>query len=259
MKKTTLVLAVLQARMSSSRLPGKVLKPILGKPMLERQVERLNRSREIDKLIIATSNNPEDDAIAGLGDKLGIGCFRGDLANVLDRFYRACRPYSADTIVRLTGDCPLTDPAKIDELIRFYRTGPHDYVTNCARPCLPHGLDAEVFSMDALETAWQNAALPSEREHVTPFLKNPENGFSVGHLEYPDTHSHLRWCVDRPEDFDLVKIIFEKLHPANNSFTTSDIIRLMETHPELATLNTGFDRDEGYQKSLVQDRAYLSR
>lgn len=244
--------------MSSSRLPGKVMRPVMGKPMLELQIERIKKCRRADKLIVVTSTNPEDNPIELLCRKLGIEFFRGDLNNVLDRFYQACRPYRAKAIVRLTGDCPLTDPEKIDDLITFFQNSDYDYANNCTLACLPHGLDAEIFTQAALKTAWANATLPSEREHVTPYMENPENGFSLGHLFYEPTHPHLRWCVDEPEDFELVTKIYQALYPANPLFTTSHIIELMEQHPELARINNGFARDEGYQISLEQDRVFLA-
>lgn len=250
-------LAILQARMSSSRLPGKTMKKIIGRPMLELQIERIKRSKKIDKLILATSTNTEDNEIEALCKKLGLACFRGDLENVLDRFYNACKPYNVENIVRLTGDCPLTDPEKIDELISFFQNADFDYVANCTYPTLPHGLDAEIFSKDALEKAYKNATLPSEKEHVTTYIKNPDHGFSIGHLRYDGKHAHLRWTVDEPQDFELVKKIYERLYPKNPEFTTADIIQLMDNHPELLSINTGLYRDEGYQKSLKQDRIFL--
>lgn len=236
-------LAILQARMSSSRLPGKVMKKILGKPLLALQIERINRSVKIDHLIVATSINREDDRIQALCETLGVECFRGNLANVLDRFYMACKSFEPRTIVRLTGDCPLTDPEKIDDLITFFQKNDYDYAANCIRYCLPHGLDAEIFSTSALETAWQNADTAFEKEHVTPYMRQPENNFSVGHMEYdPVISPHLRWCVDEPEDFELVKQIYGALYPRNPDFTTADILGLMEKQPELFHINAAHSR-----------------
>lgn len=257
MKKKTSqpVLALLQARMSSTRLPGKVMKPILGKPLLELQIERVRRCRKIDILVVVTSTEKSDDAIEALCRRMAVACFRGDLTNVLDRYYQASQQYDADTIVRLTGDCTLTDPEKIDELITFFQSNEYDYVNNSKPPCLPHGLDAEVFSRSTLEQTWKHAGLPSEKEHVTPYMYKPENGFSIGHLNYPPSHVHLRWCVDEPEDYVLVKKIYEALYPSNPQFSSADIIRLMSQKPALIKINAGFARNEGYLKSLEEDRS----
>src|SRR5262245_37090128 len=170
-----MILGILQARVSSRRLPGKVLKPILGRPMLERQSERLRRAHRLDKLVVATSTDASDDAIAALCESLPLDCFRGALDDVLDRFYQAAKRYSADTVVRLTGDCPLADPSVIDELILLHESGGYDYTSNTLTRSYPDGLDAEVAQMRCLEAAWHEAALPSEREHVTPFIyRDPE-------------------------------------------------------------------------------------
>ena len=173
-----MIVAVLQARTSSSRLPGKVLAEIAGVPMLLRQIERIRRSRRIDSLIIATSAESDDDRLAELCEKNGITCHRGSLNDVLDRVIGAVRASEASWVVRLTGDCPLTDPEVIDRVIAAAVDEPNvDYATNALEPTYPDGLDVEIVSREALETAWREATLPSEREHVTPFITSRPERF----------------------------------------------------------------------------------
>jgi spore coat polysaccharide biosynthesis protein SpsF len=245
--------------MSSSRFPGKVLKPLLGRSMLERQIERILRCKRIDQLVIATSINPEDDAIEALCNKLGIYCFRGDLENVLDRFYQAAKQYNPNHIVRLTGDCPLTDPVLIDKLIDFYLAQECDYASNCEKPTLPDGLDAEVFSFAALEQAWREAILPSHLEHVTPFIRSNPERFKAAYYRYHENISHLRWVVDEPEDLEFVRRVYEILYPVKPEFGTEDILALLERKPELAEINKGFERNEGARKSIERDKVFLSQ
>lgn len=250
-----MILGILQARTSSTRLPGKVLRPLLGEPMLARQIERLRRSRRLDRLVVATSDQPDDDPIARLCADLGIACRRGSLEDVLDRFHGAAQPYRPAHIVRLTGDCPLADPAVIDACIDFHLAGDFDYTTNALQPSFPDGLDVEVLRMRCLDEAWRRATLPSQREHVTPFLYTQPERYRIGHFRSEARLSHLRWTVDEPADFALVKAIYAELYPTDPAFTTADILALLARRPELATLNAGFDRNEGYAKSLAADAA----
>lgn len=247
------VLAILQARTSSSRLPDKVLLPLLGKPMLARQIERICRSLLIDELVVATSDQPSDQAIADLCEQLGVACHRGSLDDVLDRFIDAARPYRPSWIVRLTGDCPLIDPEIIDAVIQLAREGGHDYATNAVEPTYPDGLDVEVVRFDILETAWQEAALASQREHVTPFIHQQPERFDIAHLKRSPDLSHLRWTVDEPADYQLVTRIYEQLYASNPAFGTDEILTLLDREPQLVTLNTQYGRNEGYAKSLRED------
>jgi spore coat polysaccharide biosynthesis protein SpsF len=249
----TPTLAVLQARTSSTRLPGKVLKPVLGRPLILHQIDRIHRMSEIDRLILATSTDSSDDALAELCQANGIECFRGDLNDVLKRFYDAIQKIHPETIVRLTGDCPLIDPDVVNQVIRFYRNGDYDYATNAVEPTYPDGLDAEVFRFSCLEAAYQNASLPSEREHVTPWIrKQPQ--YRIGHFKGPQDWSALRWTVDEPRDFELITMIYEHLYPRNPHFTTQDILDYLEERPELKTWNTEHQRNEGLLKSLEKDK-----
>jgi spore coat polysaccharide biosynthesis protein SpsF len=248
-----MILAILQARVSSSRLPGKVLKPILGMPMLLRQTERLQRVRKIDRLLVATSTESSDDAIQVLCDEHGIACVRGRLNDVLDRFYQASQAFRPDHIVRLTADCPLTDPVLIDEVIDFYLKGNFDYASNSVKATYPDGLDMEIFRFSCLESAWREADMPSQREHVTSFIYQHPQRFNLGQYESDVDLSHLRWTVDEPKDFELVSMIYEALYQENPNFSTQDILRLLDLHPEWAHWNTQHQRNEGYKKSLEAD------
>lgn len=250
------VLAILQARMSSTRLPGKVMMPILGQPMLLRQIERLKRARLLGRLVIATTDHPSDTPLAQMCADAGLECFRGSMDDVLDRFWQAARPHSPDHVVRLTGDCPLADPMVVDQVIAAHLDGGYDYTTNTLRPTWPDGLDVEVVRAAALETAWREARLPSEREHVTPFVKNPDR-FRVHNVEGPRDLSALRWTVDEPEDFAFVERVYQALYPANPAFTTDDVLDLAE-RSRLGELNAHHERDAGYRKTLEKDAQFLA-
>ncbi len=249
-----MLVALLQARTGSTRLPGKVLLPILGRPMIERQIERLRRSRRIERLLIATSTQAEDDALAALCGRIGVPCFRGSLDDVLDRFYQAAKAHGARHILRLTGDCPLADPLEIDRLIDFYLEGRFDYASNCLEPSFPDGLDAEIFSFETLERAWREARLASEREHVTLYIITHGEKFRLGSLRAERDLSHLRWTVDEPEDYEFVRRVYEALYPRNPAFDTKELLQLLEAEPALAGINSRFKRNEGLERSLRKDR-----
>jgi spore coat polysaccharide biosynthesis protein SpsF (cytidylyltransferase family) len=252
-------LGILQARCSSSRLPGKVLLPILGEPMLFRQIERLNRCASFDKLIVATSSDLTDDPLAFECTTHRVEFFRGSLDDVLDRFVQAAKPYQPETVVRLTGDCPLADPALIDEVIKYFYEGNYDYVSNCDPPTFPDGLDVEVMRFSSLEAAHHEAVLPSHREHVTPFVRSDPERFLIGNYACDTNRSHLRWTVDEPEDFEFVRSIYEMLYPAKPDFRTDDILNALEKHRNLQSINSKFERNEGVEKSLVADADFLEK
>lgn len=222
------VIALLQARMSSTRLPGKVLKTILGKPMLLLQVERILRAKNIDKLILVTSTNSEDDTIVNVCKKANIACFRGSLDNVLDRMYRAAKECNPEHVVRLTADCPLADPGVIDAVISLHLQGAYDYTSNTQKRNFPDGLDVEIMKFSVLEQAWQEATFPEQKEHVTPFIRQQPGRFKLGNLEGNKDLSNLRWTVDTKEDFAFVSKVYEALYPNNPNFTTQDILNLSE-------------------------------
>lgn len=252
-------LAIIQARSSSTRLPGKVLKPILGVPMLLRQIERVVRSRRIENLVVATSVDPSDNEIERLCQSNRIECIRGSLDDVLDRFYRAATKFQPDHVVRLTADCPLSDPDVIDRVIEFYESGNFDYASNTIEPTFPDGLDVEVFRAQCLYEAWQEARLPSEREHVTPFIRRRPTRYGIGQYRNVTDLSELRWTVDEEIDFQLITNIYESLYPKNQDFRVNDILAFLEANPHLKTINTQFRRNEGMERSLKSDASFLAR
>lgn len=254
-----MIAAVLQARVSSKRLPGKVIKPILGRPMISFQIERVKRSKRIEKLILATSEEGADDPIVGLGQLENIEVYRGSLNDVLDRFYKSVKEFSPAYVVRLTGDCPLVEPELIDSIIAHCIDGDFDYCTNALQPTFPDGLDVEVFRFSCLYEAWKEARLPSEREHVTLFMHSRPDRYKIGHYKQSDDMSKYRWTVDEPEDFELVKKIYEKLYPRDICFGMSDVIKLLEQNPELKTWNIRFERNEGMKKSIEADKEILAK
>lgn len=249
-----MILAVLQVRVSSTRLPGKALKPLLGQPMIIRQVERVRRAALIDRLVVATSTDASDDPLAALCRRNGLDCFRGSLADVLDRFYQAARPYRPDHVVRLTGDCPLADPAVIDAVIAHHLAGGYDYTSNCAEPTYPDGLDAEILTFPCLERVWREAARPAEREHVTFYINSHPGLFRRGILKNGTDLSHLRWTVDEAADYELVTRIYEALYPADPGFDMRAVLRLLAERPGLGRLNSDYERNEGLKKSLAADK-----
>nr|MCU0926265.1 glycosyltransferase family protein [Hydrogenophaga sp.] len=207
---------IVQARMTSTRLPGKVLLPLAGEPMLTRLVERLRRVQRADGIVIATTTNTTDDAIAKLSEQLGVPCHRGSEHDVLSRYADAARLHGADVVVRITSDCPLIDPALIDQVIAVYQESDCDCVSNMLPPTWPYGMAVEVFSAAALAEAHAEAGQPAEREHVTPFLYAHPERYRLRNVTSPVDLSHHRWTVDTPEDYELVRRLFEALvdtHP----------------------------------------------
>lgn len=260
-----MILAILQARFSSTRLPGKVLKTILGRPMLSLQIERVQRCKRIDQLLVATSEDVSDNGIEELCHDIKVPCFRGSLNDVLDRFYNAASlyrpeyPERPEHIVRLTGDCPLTDPLLIDQMIDFYLEGNFDYATNTIEPTFPDGLDVEIFRYKILEEAAREAILPSHREHVTPFMSSQPHRFKIGNLKNSTNLSHLRWTVDEPEDFEFVSHIYKTLYKKIPEFSTQDILNLLSQQPDLLQYNNSFIRNEGVLKSLKADEKFINQ
>lgn len=249
-----MILAVLQARVSSSRLPGKVLKPILGVPMILRQIERLRRSRRIERLVLATSIDPSDDPLVEVATKAGLEVSRGSLDDVLDRFVQAALPYRPDWVVRLTGDCPLADPDVIDQVIAATLAAAVDYGSNTLEPTYPDGLDVEVIRYAVLQTLAGEPRTTAEHEHVTLSVYRQPERFRLYSIKQVPDLSALRWTVDEPQDFALVERIYRELYPANPAFATADILALLDRTPELAFFNTGFQRNEGLTKSLIAEK-----
>lgn len=246
------VIGIIQARLDSTRLPKKVLSNIVGKPMIIHLLDRAKKSKLLDNIVIATTTNKSDDEIERIVKEYGFDIFRGSQDDVLDRYYNAAKLYNADIIVRITGDCPLLDPMVVDHAVKYFKDNDFDYISNVIEPTYPDGLDIEVFSFNALEKAWKNANLKSEREHVTPYIKNPEN-FRVSNFKNNKDLSHMRWTVDEPRDLDFVREIYKRLYPKKKLFLMDDVLKLLEENPEIEKINSGIGRNEGYLKSLKED------
>lgn len=249
------IIAITQARIGSSRLPAKVLKEIDGKSLLQIHIERASKARLIDKLIVATTIEPDAIAICELCNKLSVAYYQGSTNDVLDRFYQVCLIEKPDYIVRITSDCPLIDPVVIDAVIEPCIKGGCDYASNTIYPTFPDGIDVEVFSFTALQKAWHQAKLPSEREHVTPFIwKNAQhhNGqmFKSFSLAMQQNFSHYRLTVDDPQDFELIKELVEN---KGSSLPWMNYVEYMKQHPWLFEINGATKRNEGYSKSIQTD------
>lgn len=227
---------VIQARASSSRLPGKVFKPLLGKPMLSRQLERIHRVRLPHQIVVATSTEPEDDEICTIANEADVLVVRGSLTNVLSRFSEAIASTSGDPIVRLTADCPLTSPTMIDHVICEFKNVDCDYASNTLKPTFPDGLDVEVFTRQAFLRAERLATSEYEREHVTPAIYSRPELFRLKSVTGSVDLSCHRWTVDTAGDFEFVTWVYEMLYPTNPRFDTDEILDLLRKHPEKANL-----------------------
>lgn len=249
--------AIIQGRMSSSRLPGKILLDLAGEPMLMRVVERTRLARSVDEVIFATTVDPSDDPVEAYCQKNEIVCFRGNLPDVLDRFYKAAKAFHADTIVRITADCPLLDPGLIDETVALFRRTGADFAANRLPPpfkrMYPIGLDCEVCSFPALERAWREATEPHDREHVMPYLYEVKDRFKIAILNSSQDYGSLRWTVDTPQDLELVRQVYTRL-AGKPDFTWLDVLEIFEREPELASINAKvkhrsmYDVDRRFQK-----------
>lgn len=243
---------IVQARTSSTRLSKKVLKDINGKPMILHIVNRLKKIKNVDQIILATTNNKEDDILAKIAKENNISIFRGDELDVLGRYYNCAKKFDSDPIIRITADCPLIEPSLVDEMLNFYLINDYDYVSNTLEPTFPDGLDIEIFSNTSLKNAEKNAKLPSEREHVTPYIKKNSNLFKTFNFKNKVDLSHIRLTVDEKEDLELIRKIFSIFNPKLD-FTLNDVIFLLEKTPELLKINSKFQRNEGYLESLKKD------
>ncbi|MDR1159045.1 MAG: glycosyltransferase family protein [Syntrophomonadaceae bacterium] len=230
---------IIQARMGSERLPGKVMKEVLNKPLLEYHLERLNHCRLGDDIVIATTKNKADDVIAEYCLNKGIKIFRGSEDDVLERYYLAASEIQADIIVRATADCPVIDPLIVDQEIEFYlrNQDKYDYVSTLLVPSYPRGITAEVFPFWALEKSYKEAKTPSQHEHVTPYIYQNPHLFRLGNMRHAVDLSHHRWTVDQEEDFLLISKIITALYPLNPYFTMDDILELLREHPDWILIN----------------------
>jgi len=236
--------------MTSSRLPGKVMLDIVGRPMLFHVVNRVRQARTLDLVVVATTDRPDDDTVDDFCRQESIPCFRGNLDDVLDRYYQAARHFHADAIVRITADCPMLDPEVIDRVVNAFLELDVDYVSNTLECTYPDGLDVEVFSAESLERAWRQAELKSEREHVTPFIYKHQDLFRTFNVRHAVDLSALRWTVDENEDLAFVQAVYDRL---GIFFGMEEVLSLLRRFPELQNANAGLRRNEGYLKSLQED------
>ncbi|MFA4823706.1 MAG: glycosyltransferase family protein [Methanoregula sp.] len=248
---------IIQARMGSTRLPGKVIKDISGKPVLWHVIHRVQHASLPDAILVATTTNPEDDVIESLCHEWNILVFRGDANDVLRRYCDSVEFLektfgNIDSIVRITADCPLIDPQVIDMAVALMHSGSYDYVSNTDPPTFPDGLDVEVIARDILFAAHEKATLLSEREHVTPFIRK-DPFVRKTNIRNPTDLSALRWTLDNPEDYAFIKQIYLCLYNPSGIFLMTDILNLLAQKPELEKINSHIKRNEGYEKSLSRE------
>jgi spore coat polysaccharide biosynthesis protein SpsF len=236
------IIAIVQARTGSTRLPGKILKKILDKPMLLLMLERLSTSHLIDKIVVATTTDKEDDVLENLSKSNGFNVFRGSVLDCLDRYYQTAKHYNAKIVLKITSDCPLIDPVIVDEVIQYFLDNENkfDYVSNVRPPTFPDGLDVEIFTFSVLEYAWNNATDPIHREHTTTFIHSQPEKFKIGNHFMPKNQnlflSH-RWTVDYLEDFEFIKKIYENLYNSENIFLMNEILIFLKKHPDILAIN----------------------
>jgi spore coat polysaccharide biosynthesis protein SpsF len=249
------VVIIVQARMSSSRLPGKVLLPILGKSLLCRMIERLKMIAHQAQIVIATSCEKEDDIIEAESAAMGVPCFRGSLNNLLDRHYQTAKKYNADIVLKIPSDCPLIDPRIIDQVLNFYfdHPGEYDFVSNLHPATFPDGNDVEIMTSACLEKTWQEATRQLELEHTTPYIwENPEK-FRIGNVLYntgKDYSMSHRFTIDYQEDYEFIKAVFEELYPVKPDFSCEDILNLLEKKPAIYQINAAFSGVNWYRNHL---------
>lgn len=244
------IVAIVQARMGSTRFPGKVMKSIDSIPMIELLFKRLEKAQKVDKVVLATTNLAKDDSLASHISELGFSVFRGDEKDVLDRYYQCAKEVGADHVIRITGDCPLVDPNLVDDAISIYLESEVDYITNGNPPTYPDGMDIEIMSFDALKKAWDEATREFDREHVTPYLR--ESGkFKTYNISHTENLSHLRWTVDEKEDFEIVEKVFLHFSP-DIYFSWQDVLMLESNKPEIFKRKVNIERNEGAQMGTGQ-------
>lgn len=247
--------AIVQARMGSSRLPGKILLLLEGKPILWHVVNRVRSTPGLGGVVVATTHSVLDDPVRDFCSAAGIPCFSGSEHDVLDRFYQAASFHRADPIVRITADCPMIDPEVIEKVLSMYSTGNYDHVGVATGAGVageegyryPDGLDAECFSFAALQRAWNETTASSDREHVTPYIWRDPSRFRLGVLRPDSDYSMLRWTVDTPADFQLVERVYSVLHKPDKPFHMREVVDYLAQHPELQRINEAAIGNEGYE------------
>lgn len=224
--------------------------------MIQRVVDRATLA-DVGPVVLATSDDPSDDPVAAYCREHGIECFRGSLSDLLDRYYHAALPRRPDAVMRLTGDCPLLDPAVIRRVADLYATDAYDYVSNFFPPTFPDGLDAEIFSFAGLERAYREAELPSEREHIAPYFEKRPTEFRLGNISHAQDLSTLRWTVDEERDLAFVRAVYASL--GERPFGMREVLDLLKEQPALREINTGIRRNAGHASALEADRVFLQK
>lgn len=243
------IVAIIQARMGSTRLPGKIMMDLAGRPLLMHVVNRVCASRGIDEVIVATTTKDLDDVVERFCQEHSVKCFRGDEQDVLNRFYQTAKDHVADIIIRVTADCPLLDPQLLSAMIEQFvrRTAERvrvDYLSNTLKRTYPRGLDAEIFSFAALEKAWKEARQPEDREHVTSYIwKHPEHFYLQNYSQREDLSFH-RWTVDVKEDLAFIQLVYTALYQPQAIFSTIEVLKFLNAHPELLKLNMHVQQKE---------------
>jgi spore coat polysaccharide biosynthesis protein SpsF len=249
------IVTVIQARMGSTRLPGKVLLPLVGKPLLLRIVERVSLANYVGEIVVAITEDELDNQLAMICQKNIIKLFRGSSLDLLDRHYKAAKKYSAEVVIKIPSDCPLIDPQVIDKVILYYIKNQErfDFVSNLHPPSYPDGNDVEIMSFEVLERAWINAKKDFEREHTTPFIWENPDKFRIGNvvwetgLDYSMTH---RFTIDYKEDYEFIKRVYDELYAKNNRFGLNDILMLLENKPEIKKINETYAGVNWYRNHL---------
>ncbi len=233
------IVAIIQARMGSTRLPGKIMRNILGKPVLIHELGRIGKIKALDELVVATTTNKRDDIIVKTVQKYyeNISLFRGSEEDVLDRYYKAAIESSANTIVRITSDCPLIDPVVSDKVITAFLKTDCDYCSNTVKRTYPIGLDTEVFKFKTLEKSWNEASKKSEREHVTLHIRNNSEKFKLLNVANNTNLGNLRWTLDTPEDLEFINEIYKRLSYKKKNFLMADVLEVLEVEPILVSIN----------------------
>jgi spore coat polysaccharide biosynthesis protein SpsF len=249
------IVIVVQARMSSSRLPGKVMMPILGKSLLFRMIERLQMTRHKTQIVIATSEDKSDDIIEQEASQINIPCYRGSLNNLLDRHYQVAKQYNADIVLKIPSDCPLIDPRIIDDVLDFYfnHEDRYDFVSNLHPATFPDGNDVEIMTMACIEKTWSGATRPLELEHTSPYIwENPEK-FRIGNVVWEtgkDYSMSHRFTIDYEADYLFIKRVYEELYPSKPDFSCEDILNLLEQKPEIYNINAQYAGVNWYRNHL---------
>ena len=248
------IVAIIQARNGSTRLKNKIMKDVAnGKSLIDMVVKRAIKTSLVDFIVVATTVNSEDDCLVQWCNDNDIKVFRGSERNVLDRYYKCAVKYNADTVVRITADDPFKDPQVNDHAIKLLIDNKYDYVSNTINPSYPEGLDIEVFTFSALKSAYKNAILESEKEHVTPYIWKNKDKFKIFNFSHSENISHLRWTIDYEEDLEFVRHVCGKLDNSD-SFLMKDVMKVLKENPEITKKQKNVIRNEGYMKSVNEDK-----